>query len=147
MSTTTTITTTGGGGGSSTTYGAIPPIGIISGTSSTITTTITPPYPYPTGAVGSASNSGLMWTGSGTSGTTWGNSSPNTIITITGDDPTLSTNKHKINLNELAEMMTIMRERFLIIVPDFEKHEKYTALKKAYDHYKLLESMISGEKK
>lgn len=65
-------------------------------------------------------------------------------IQITGANPTILTDKNKISLDELAEMMKIMRERLLIIVPDFEKHEKYEALKKAYDHYKLIEAMVTG---
>ena len=66
-------------------------------------------------------------------------------VHISGPNPVLSTDKGKIDLNELAEMMKIMRERLLILVPDFEKHEKYEALKKAYDHYKLIEAMIAGK--
>lgn len=127
---------------------AIPPIGTITGASSTITTTtLSPPYPYQAGAIGSSSNSGVVLTTGAGSGPVWGNINPHTNIKITGNDPTLSTDKHNINLNELAEIIIIIRERLLIIVPAFEKHEKYTALKKAYDHYKLLESMIVGEKK
>lgn len=74
-----------------------------------------------------------------------GSSQPSTIY-VNGEDPTLKTEKVSINLNELGEMMKIMRERLLIIVPDFEKHEKYEALKKAYDHYKLIEAMIMEKK-
>ena len=66
-------------------------------------------------------------------------------IHISGTNPILTTDKGKIDLNELAEMMAIMRERLLILVPDFEKHEKYEALKKAYDHYKLIEAIVMGK--
>lgn len=77
---------------------------------------------------------------------TYSNTSiPNTSIHVNGSNPILSTDKSKINLDELAGMMEIMRERLLIIVPDFEKHEKYEALKKAYDHYKLIEAMVMGK--
>ena len=74
-----------------------------------------------------------------------GTTQPATIY-VNGEDPTLKTEKVSINLNELGEMMKIMRERLLILVPDFEKHEKYEALKKAYDHYKLIEAMIMEKK-
>lgn len=70
---------------------------------------------------------------------------PNGTIHISGQNPTLSTDKTKIDLNELGELINVLKERFLIITPNFEKHEKYAALKKAYDHYKLLEAMLSGE--
>ena len=73
-----------------------------------------------------------------------GSTHPATIY-VNGEDPTLKTEKVSINLNELGEMMKIMRERLLILVPDFEKHEKYEALKKAYDHYKLIEAMVMGK--
>lgn len=66
-------------------------------------------------------------------------------LTLSGSKPVISTEKNEINLDELAEFMKIMRERFLIIVPNFEKHEKYSALKKAYENYKLIESMISED--
>lgn len=68
-----------------------------------------------------------------------------TNIQITGTNPTISTEKNKINLDELADLMKIMQERLLILVPNFEKHEKYEALKKAYDHYKLIESIVNGD--
>lgn len=73
-----------------------------------------------------------------------GATQPGTIY-VNGEDPSLKTEKVSINLNELGEMMKIMRERLLIIIPDFEKHEKYEALKKAYDHYKLIEAMVMGK--
>ena len=66
-------------------------------------------------------------------------------IHIQGQNPTIATDKVKIDLNELGELINVLKERFLIITPNFEKHEKYAALKKAYDHYKLLEAMLSGD--
>lgn len=85
--------------------------------------------------------------GAGTGGTTWSNPYNNATVKITGNNPTISTEKNDINLDELAEMMKIMRERLLILIPDFEKHEKYIALKKAYDHYKLIEAMLKEDRK
>ena len=46
-------------------------------------------------------------------------------------------------INEMATMMDTLKQRMLIITPDFEKHEKYPALKEAYDNYKALEAMLS----
>lgn len=66
-------------------------------------------------------------------------------VHISGPTPSISTDKGKIDLNELGELISVMKERLLIITPNFEKHEKYAALKKAYDHYKLLEAMLSGD--
>ena len=66
-------------------------------------------------------------------------------IHISGSDPIFSTDKGKLHVNELIELVETLKERLLIITPNFEKHEKYAALKKAYDNYKLIEAMISGE--
>ena len=83
------------------------------------------PYPYITTGTG-----GLLSNGT---------------IHISGTNPTLATDNVKIDLNELGELISILKERFLIITPNFEKMEKYQALKKAYDHYKLIESMLGDE--
>ena len=85
---------------------------------------------------------------SGTSSTPmWVNTTQNATIKVTGNNPTIITDKNSINLDELAELTKILKERLLVIIPDFEKHEKYAALKKAYDHYKLIEAMVQEEKK
>jgi hypothetical protein len=67
-----------------------------------------------------------------------------TILTIqaeNGGDAIIKTNKNTVNLDEIAEMMQVLKDRLLIITPDFEKHEKYPALKEAYDNYKLIEAL------
>jgi hypothetical protein len=35
----------------------------------------------------------------------------------------------------------MMEERLVILTPDLQKLEKYTALKKAYDNYKVVENL------
>jgi len=108
-----------------------------------------------TNNTGTAFNQSAVVGGSGTylsSGTT---SSPmwtttttqNANVRITGNNPTITTDKNSINLDEVADLVKILKERLLVIIPDFEKHEKYAALKKAYDHYKLIEAMVQEEKK
>ena len=54
--------------------------------------------------------------------------------------------KSEINIDELADLISILKERLLILIPNFEKQEKYQALKKAYDHYKMIEALIQEEK-
>ena len=76
--------------------------------------------------------------------TSTGTYNPGTIH-ITGTNPTISTDKGKIELNALIELVDVLKDRLLILTPNFEKMEKYAALKKAYDHYKLMESMIGDE--
>jgi hypothetical protein len=46
-----------------------------------------------------------------------------------------------INKRDLGEFMETMSKRLAILVPDPEKLEHFEALKKAYDHYKLLEAL------
>ena len=84
---------------------------------------------------------------SGTSGPMWVGTTQNANIKVTGNNPTIHTDKNSINLDEVADLVKILKERLLVIIPDFEKHEKYAALKKAYDHYKLIEAMVQEEKK
>ena len=66
-------------------------------------------------------------------------------IHIAGTNPTIATDKGKIELNALIELVDVLKDRLLILTPNFEKMEKYAALKKAYDNYKLLEAMIGDE--
>ncbi len=66
-------------------------------------------------------------------------------IHIAGPNPSIATNEGKIDLNELIQLIDVLKTRLLILTPNFEKMEKYAALKKAYDHYKLMESMIGDE--
>ena len=66
-------------------------------------------------------------------------------VHISGIHPRITTDKSIIDLDELSELIKVLKERFLIITPNFEKMEKYQALKKAYDHYKLIESMLGEE--
>jgi len=78
----------------------------------------------------------------------WTTMAPNTAnLKITGNNPKIQTDKSEIDLDETAELIKILKERLLILIPNFEKHEKYAALKKAYDHYKLIEAMLQEEKK
>lgn len=64
-------------------------------------------------------------------------------LSISGPNPTIQTDKNKIDLDEMAETMQAIKERLLILTPAFEKHEKYPMLKQAYEHYKLVEKMCS----
>ena len=48
----------------------------------------------------------------------------------------------KIDGVSLKDTLNAIQDRLAILVPDLEKHEKYAALKAAYDQYKLLEALI-----
>ena len=120
----------GGGGGSS---------GV-----TTITTNNTGTAQFPSTVVGT---SGTYLSSGTTSSPMWVGTTQNANIKVTGNNPTIHTDKNSINLDEVADLVKILKERLLVIIPDFEKHEKYAALKKAYDHYKLIEAMVQEETK
>jgi hypothetical protein len=94
------------------------------------------------GAIGHTGTTGSYYVSTGTGGgSMWSTPTINTPAV-------LSTSKgNSVDLDELAEMMKIMKERLLILIPDFEKHEKYAALKKAYDNYKMIEALIQEDRK
>ena len=128
------VTMVGGGGG-----GGIAGSGV-----TTITTNNTSTFTVPAqggGGVGTYLSSGT------TSSPMWVGTTQNANVKITGNNPTIHTDKNSINLDEVADLVKILKERLLVIIPDFEKHEKYAALKKAYDHYKLIEAMVQEETK
>lgn len=51
----------------------------------------------------------------------------------------------KIKGRSLEKLLESIEDRLLILRPDPKKLEKYAALKKAYDHYKLLERLINED--
>lgn len=53
----------------------------------------------------------------------------------------------KVGGRSLMAFMKTMEERLAILVPDPAKMEKFAALKKAYDNYKLLEKLCQEEDK
>jgi hypothetical protein len=74
-------------------------------------------------------------------GTTAGyNTSPSVNITSGGIDMAAGTDI-TVDGKSLKEFMNKMEERLAILVPDPKKLEQFAALKKAYEHYKLMESL------
>lgn len=53
----------------------------------------------------------------------------------------------KVDGVSLKEFMTKMEQRLAILVPDPERLAKFEALKKAYEHYKTMESLCFPEEK
>ena len=132
-------------------YGAAGSSYIISGSSGvdTITldpswtsmaTSITMPSTYTIGAAGS------NYYTTGINGN-WNNTSASTVnITGGGIDMAAGTDI-KIDGKSLKNFMDKMEERLAILVPDPAKLEKFEALKKAYEHYKLMESLCQEQPK
>jgi hypothetical protein len=103
---------------------------------------------YSVGASGSVlttNSTSPMWTTSPyTIGTTslpnWNNiGTTKSSVQIKGDAE--FEGRVTINKRDLGEFMEAMSKRLAILVPDPEKLEHFEALKKAYDHYKLLEAL------
>ena len=111
-----------------------------SGTITLPTTTITNGG-YTIGATGS---SGQFYT-TGTGGHNW-NNPPTVNITGTGIDMAAGTDI-TVDGKSLKTFMNKMEERLAILVPDPSKLEKFEALKKAYEHYKLMESLCQEQPK
>jgi hypothetical protein len=92
-------------------------------------------------------NSNTQWT-TGTSGYTINSGygvSPSTVnITSTGIDMAAGTDI-TVDGQSLKEFMKKMEQRLAILVPDPAKLEKFEALKKAYEHYKTMESLCFNE--
>ena len=53
----------------------------------------------------------------------------------------------KLGNRSLKEFMTKIEDRLAILVPDPTKLEKFESLKKAYDHYKMMEKLCEIEDK
>jgi hypothetical protein len=70
----------------------------------------------------------------------------NSIWSVTDEvkAATISTAKHTIDIDELAEVFETVKRRLLILTPSFEMHEKYPMLKELYDEYKAMEKLLSG---
>jgi hypothetical protein len=89
-------------------------------------------------------SSGQFYT-TGTNGHNW-NNPPTVNITGTGIDMAAGTDI-TVGGKSLKEFMNKMEERLAILIPDPSKLEKFEALKKAYEHYKLMEKLCQEQPK
>ena len=102
--------------------------------------TITLPSSF---TIGSASST-LYSTGAGSYNWNNVNASPSVNITGAGIDMAAGTDI-TVGGKSLKEFMNKMEERLAILVPDPAKLEQFAALKKAYEHYKLMESLCQEQ--
>jgi hypothetical protein len=90
-------------------------------------------------------NSNSQWT-TGTSGYTFNNTiTPNTVNISTAGIEMAAGTDITVGGQSLKEFMKKMEQRLAILVPDPKKLEKFEALKKAYEHYKTMESLCFDE--
>lgn len=89
-----------------------------------------------------AGTSGSFFT-SGLNGTSWSNGTTTPGLHVTSDAEFDGDIKWKGR--SLGKMLETIEDRLAILQPDPAKLEKYAALKKAYEHYKLMEKLIGEE--
>jgi hypothetical protein len=88
--------------------------------------------------IGSAGST-MYTTGTGTFN--WNTTTtPSVNISSDGIDMAAGTDI-KVDGKSLKEFMSKMEERLAILIPDPKKLEQFAALKKAYEHYKLMEQL------
>lgn len=56
----------------------------------------------------------------------------------------IKTRNGSVNMDELADLIEVIKKRLLILTPNFEMHERYPLLKQLYDEYVALERLLSG---
>ena len=133
-------------------YGAVPPdyssisysggIDTITIDTSTMHSSNTITLPSSSYTIGSAS-SNYYTTGTGSYTL---NNPPTVNITGTGIDMAAGTDI-SIDGKSLKTFMNKMEERLAILIPDPTKLEQFAALKKAYEHYKLMEKLCQESPK
>jgi hypothetical protein len=113
-----------------------------------------PGYTLGTGAVGTSASVGYIGSSNITiTGAGGGGGGVYYTTGYTGPTYTYDTNSDIVLKRpgkpdlKVGEALDLIMERLSIISPDIEKLEKYSALKKAYDHYKLIESLIQEDNK
>ena len=90
--------------------------------------------------------SGAFFSSNGSNGNNWGNVtiSSNPSLNVSGDAEFEGDIKWKGR--SLGKLLESIEDRLAILQdPDPKKLEKHAALKKAYDHYKLLEKLIGDD--
>jgi hypothetical protein len=135
-------------------YGAVPPdytsmsyssgIDTITLDSSTMYSSNTITLPSSSYAIGAAGST-LYSTGTGSYA--W-NTTTSSSVNITGAGIDMADGTDiTVGGKSLKEFMNKLEERLAILVPDPKKLEQFEALKKAYEHYKLMESLCQEQPK
>ena len=108
-----------------------------------------------TGATGAVGSYGTIGTSIGSNGTYW-STAANTLNYTINSMPTPAAMNVKgdlevegaltVNGRNLSKLMEKIEDRLAILSdPKPDKLEKFAALKKAYDHYKLMEKLIGTD--
>lgn len=75
-----------------------------------------------------------------------GSNESNVVFTNGTSNGVISASEVFISGKSLSKILDVIQDRLSILEePSPEKLEKYTALKKAYEHYKLLEKILNEQ--
>lgn len=133
-------TATGGGGGGCGNYSVVLPTG-----AGAVGATGNFTLPSGTLSINNPSMYGTLSAGSSYASSVSMSTSILSIMAEGDGDAMIKTKKNMINLDEMAEMMAMLKDRLLILTPNFELHEKYPVLKDLYEQYKVVEAMLKEE--
>ena len=116
---------------------------------STLSTTITSPiYTSGTSSIGNITinSAGSNYSYSAPTWTASNTYNASNTVQINNNGMVLNESADiKIGDKSLKEFMLKMEERLAILVPDPKKLEQFEALKKAYEHYKLMEKLCQDK--
>lgn len=105
--------------------------------SSALTSSILGPYPSYNIGIGAVGSNGSY--GPSTTNNTWFSNNKPSTLKVEGNAE--FEGDVKIKGISIAKALEDIQKRLAILVPDPAKLEHFAALKKAYDHYKLLEAL------
>jgi len=92
--------------------------------------------------IGSAGGNGSASIFGSASSYNWNTTTTTPSVNISSDGIDMAAGTDiKVDGKSLKEFMSKMEERLAILIPDPKKLEQFAALKKAYEHYKLMESL------
>lgn len=99
---------------------------------------------YASVTIGAAGSSSGQFLTSGLNGSSWSTITANPSLEVSGDAKFEGDIKWKGR--SLGNLLQSIEDRLAVLAePDPAKLEKFAALKKAYDHYKLMEKLIGEE--
>lgn len=64
---------------------------------------------------------------------------------VSGDKPTITTDRGAIDLNRLHDFMERAERILCLLEEDMRRHDAYPALKEAYDHYRVLDRLCRDD--
>lgn len=112
-----------------------------------------PPKGNPSGKVTKADDTGVITLTSASVANTLLSSASNSNIVLTANNAaswwtTLSSTGTVVSteMDEIRERLRAIEERLTILRPNLELHEKFPALRCAYEDYLILEKLINGKR-